>query len=270
MLRGYSGVSMARAEDRLGEVASRGNPERLGDELFAVADVLSRHGSLRRALTDPSAKGDAKSALVQGVFGGRVSDETVDVVATAAAGGRWSSSVDFLEALERLGVLAYVISAEGDGGVDDLEDGLFRFGRIVAANPQLRDALTNPQVPVQHRQKLVGRLLQGKASTATIRLAEQGVASRRGSFEGALETYQRIAAARQQRMVAVVRTAVALSEAEEDRLVGALHRIYGRQVHLNVLVEPGLLGGVRIDLGDDIIDGTVLKRLHEARRRMTT
>jgi F-type H+-transporting ATPase subunit delta len=269
MLRGFSADSLSRAEDRLGELTQRSDPERLGSELFAVEEVLGHQGSLRRALTDPSADNSAKTALVRSVFAGRVSDETVDLLDTTVT-ARWSSSADFLDGLERLGALAYVVSAENNGGIDDLEDELFRFGRIVAASPQLRDALTNPQVPVGYRQELVESLLNGKASTATIRLVQQAIASRERVFESALETYQRIAAARQQRMVAVVRTSITLTDAEQQRLSQALRRIYRRQVHLNVVVEPALLGGMRIELGDDIIDGTVLTRLQEARRRMTT
>jgi F-type H+-transporting ATPase subunit delta len=264
----FSAESLARAEERVSERASSGKPDRIGDELFAVVRVLSRQGTLRRALTDPSASSEAKTGLVRAVFGSQISDETVDVVATAAS-GRWSTSGDLLDALERLGVLAYVISAE-PRGVDDLEDDLFRFSRVVAANPALRDAITNKQVPLEHRQALVAELLDGKASPAAARLAVQAVASRERSFEAALESYQKVAADRQHRVVALVRTAMPLTDNEQERLVAALRRIYSRDVYLNLVVEPGLLGGMRIELGDDIIDGSVVGRLQDARRRMTS
>lgn len=263
----FSAESLTRAEERLSELASSGNPEQLGDELFAVVSVLGRQGTLRRALTDPSASAEAKTGLVQAVFGNQISDATTDVVATTAS-GRWSASGDLLGALERLGVLAYVISAE-PRGVDDLEDDLFRFSRVVAANPALRDAITNKQVALEHRRALVAQLLDGKASPAAARLAVQAVASRETSFEAALESYQKVAADRQHRVVALVRTAMPLTDDEQARLVAALRRIYSRDVYLNLVVEPGLLGGVRIELGDDIIDGSMLGRLYDARRRMT-
>jgi F-type H+-transporting ATPase subunit delta len=264
----FSADSLTHAEDRLSEVAASGHAERLGDELFAVVGVLSTQGSLRRALTDPSASGEAKAALVRSLFGSQVSEATLDVVA-AATSGRWSAGRDLLDALEHLGVLAYVISAEPSGAVDDLEDDLFRFSRVVAGDPRLRDAITNKQAPIQLRQALVTQLLEGKASPAALHLAVQAVASREGSFEAALESYQKVAADRQHRVVAIVRTAVALTDAEQERLVAALRHLYSRDVYLNLVVDPGLLGGMRIELGDDIIDGTVVGRLNEARRRMT-
>jgi len=84
----------------------------------------------------------------------------------------------------------------------------------------------------------------------------------------AVEDYQRVAATERERLVALVRVARPLSETEADRLKGALTRQYSRQVDLNVLVDPEVLGGVRVEIGDDVIDGTVSSRLDEARRRL--
>ncbi len=267
-MRGVSAEGMATSVERVESLAEQGDAGQLGDELFAVAGVLQTQPSLRRAMTDPSAASEAKSGLARSVFGDRLSSATVDAVATAAA-ARWSSTGDFVAAVEHLGVLALVISAEHDGHLSELEDELFRFGRVVAAAADLRDAVTNKQVPVDHRQSLVHGLLDGRASPTADRLAVQAVASGHRSFEAALEEYQRVAAERQQRIVAVVRSAVALHEEERDRLTAALSRHYGRDVHLNVVVEPEVLGGIRVELGDDVIDGTVAGRLDDARRRMT-
>lgn len=269
MLRGYSAESLALSEDRVSELAASGDGERLGDELFAVADVLRSQGSLRRALTDPSGSGDAKSSLAGAVFDGKVDDSTIDVLTTTVS-ARWSTAKDMVNAVEHLGVLALVVAAEGAGGLDDLEDELFRFGRVVAGNPSLRDAITNKQVPVRHRQDLVSALLEKKAGSPTIRLAVQAVASRERSFDAALDSYQLVAAQRQHRIVAVVRTAIDLTKTEHKKLVAALRRLYDRDVHLNVVVDASVLGGIRVELGDEVIDGTVAGRLDEARRRLTT
>ncbi len=270
MLRGIGAEGLAASRDQVSQLASSGDGDRLGDELFAVADMLGGQGSVRRALTNPSAGAEAKNGLVRALFGGgKVSDATLAVVSTTAE-ARWSSAGDLVDTLEQLGVLALVISAERAGGLDDLEDDLFRFGRVVAGDRHLRDVITNQQLPVRLRQELVAGLLEGKASPAAARLAVRAVASRERSFETALESYQKMAADRQHRMTAVVRTAVALSDAEHDRLAAALRQMYDREVHLNVVVDPTVLGGIRVELGDDIIDGTVAGRLDEARRRMTT
>jgi F-type H+-transporting ATPase subunit delta len=79
-----------------------------------------------------------------------------------------------------------------------------------------------------------------------------------------------VAADYQQRVLATVRTAIPLTSDEQERLSAELHRIYSRDVHLNVVVDPALLGGVRVELGDDIMDGTVVARLQDARRKMTS
>jgi len=267
-MRGVSAEGMAASVERVESLAEEGDAAQLGDELFAVAGVLRAQPSLRRAMTDPSAGSEAKSGLARSVFDNRLSADTVEATATAAA-ARWSSTSDFVAAVEHLGVLALIIGAEKDRHLSELEDELFRFGRVVAANPELRDAVTNKQVPAQHRQSLVQGLLDGKASPTAGRLAVQAVASGHRSFEAALAAYQQAAADRQHRLVAIVRSAVALDDEERDRLTAALSRHYGSDVHLNVVVDPEVIGGVRVALGDDVIDGTVAARLDDARRRMT-
>ncbi|MBA3265137.1 MAG: F0F1 ATP synthase subunit delta [Nocardioidaceae bacterium] len=266
-MRGISAEGLAVSTERLESVAAAGDAERLGAELFSVADLVSREGSLRRAMTDPSASSAAKTGLARTVLNGKVADPTVEVVATAA-GAKWSSTSDFVHALEQLGALALVISAERADQLSDLEDELFRFGRVVAGNPQLRDALTNKHAPVAHRQALVSSLLEGKATKPAIRLAVQAVGSRDHSFETALEDYQDLAAKRQESVIALVRTAIALNEQERARLADVLSRQYGRNIHLNVVVDPAILGGIKVELGDDVIDGSVAGRLDDARRRM--
>lgn len=266
-MRGVSAEGMAVSTERLESLAAEGDAEQLGAELFAVADVVSREASLRRAMTDPSASSSAKSDLARAVVAGKVADPTVEVLA-AAAGARWSSASDFVHALEQFGALALVIAAEREGQLSELEDELFRFGRIVTGDPELRDALTNTQVPVEQRQALASALLEGKASGPAVHLVTQAVASRGRSFETAIEDFQGLAADRQQRLIALVRTVIDLNEQERARLAEALGRQYGRNIHLNIVVDPTVLGGVKVELGDDVIDGTVAGRLDDARRRM--
>lgn len=266
-MRGISAEGYAESVERLEEVAADADNGALGVELFAVADVLGREASVRRALTDPSASGEAKAALVRTLFGDKVAGSAVDVVSAVVA-ARWSSTGDLVDAVEQLGALALVIEAERADRLADLEDELFRFGRVVAGDPELRDAITNKQVPAVRRQELVRTLLEGRASASATGLAVQAVASRHGSFEAGLESFQKLAADRQRRLVGVVRTAVELDSEQRDRLASALGSMYGRDVHLNVLVDPDVLGGIRVELGDDVIDGSIAGRLDDARRRM--
>jgi F-type H+-transporting ATPase subunit delta len=266
-MRGISAEGLATSSERVETLAAGGDAGLLGSELFAVADLLGREAGLRRALTDPAAGAEAKTQLTRAVLAGRLSDDTIEAVATAAA-SRWSSASDFVDTIELLGAIALVIDAEKQGQLSELEDELFRFGRFMLGSPELRDAITNRQVPVEHRQALVRSLLEGKASSSTISLAVHAVSSRHRSVEAALQDYEKLAAERQSRVVAVVRSAIELTDEQRDRLGVALAAQYGRQMAMNVAVDPEVLGGIRIEVGDDVIDGTILSRLDEARRRM--
>ena len=266
-MRGVSAEGLAQSVERVESLAADGDAAELGTALFAVADLLGHEPSLRRAMTDPSADGESKRRLAHAVFDDKLTTDAVEAAATAAA-SRWSSAGDFVDAMEYLAALSLVIAADKDGQLSELEDELFRFARVVSASPQLRDAITNQQLGIQRRQDLVSGLLDGKVSQSAERLAVHAVSSRTGSFEAALEDYQQIAAARQQRLVALVRTAIELTDEQHDRLAAALAEQYGQEVHLNIVLDPTVLGGIRVELGDDVIDGTITSRLDEARRQI--
>jgi F-type H+-transporting ATPase subunit delta len=268
LMRGISAEGLADSVARVEKLAGSGDAATLGSELFAVADLLGHEAALRRALTDPSASRDARQHLVRAIFDGKLGSEAIEVVATAA-GSRWSSASDFMDAVEQLAALSLVIASERAGELSELEDELFRFGRVILGDPRLRDAITNRQVPAEHRQALVRSLLEGKASDSAVTLAVHAVASRQRSVELALENYQQVAAERRQRLIAVVRSAIALTEDQRDRLTAALGKLYGTKIQLNVVVDPEVIGGVRVELGDDVIDGSVSARLDEAARRLT-
>jgi F-type H+-transporting ATPase subunit delta len=263
-MRGVSTESLARTREAL---ASATGNDTLGSELFAVARLLDTNGTLRRALTDPSRPGEAKSGMVEQLLTGKVSGTTLSVVRAAAA-GRWSSSRDLPDALDDLSVEADVAYADGQGKLDDLEDELFRLERVIARERGLAEKLADRNLPVDKRQELLTGLLQGKADGTTIRLAERAVAGRGRSIAGALTSYQTAAANRRNASIATVRVATDLNEDERARLSTALSRQYGRNIQVNVIVDPAVLGGVRIDIGDEVIDGTVAAKLSDAQRRI--
>jgi F-type H+-transporting ATPase subunit delta len=269
-MRGASADSLATLTEALGSaVAGGADAARLGEDLFAVADVLRREPSLRRVATDPSVAPEAKSDLVRQLFADRIDGTATDLVAQAA-GLRWAATRDLGDALEQLGVIAVVRGAEGAGYADALEDELFAFGRLVADNPGLRDALSDPARSVDDKRSLLRSLLEGRATNATVRLAEQAVAGTHRTVSAAIEEYQKVAAAHRNRLVATVHAARPLAEGDRRRLAEALRRQYGRDVHLNIVVDPAVVGGIKVDIGDDVIDGTVATRLDEARRRLAS
>ena len=160
-----------------------------------------------------------------------------------------------------------VISAEDALG--EVEDELFRFARTVAADISLRDAFAARTVGTERKAELVRKLLADKVSPETQRLAVQAAVAPRGiRTEQALDRYLEAAAARRRQLVAEVVAASPLTEAQRERLSTALRRIYGRDIRINLDVDPEVLGGLRIQVGGELIDSTVLARLHGARRSL--
>jgi F-type H+-transporting ATPase subunit delta len=268
-MRGISRASLAQVEERLEPLTAA--PEQanaLGSELFAVAGLLASEPALRRALTDPSRSREARAGLASAVLSGKVSAGCLSLVGEAAA-ARWSAPGDLTDATEQLAVQAIVAAAEQEGRLDDLEDELFRFGRVVASTPELRIALTNPFVPADGKQALLADLLAGKATPEAVRLVTQAAVNPLGrSLDVSLEEYARIAAQRRERLVAEVHVAAPLSQRQRQRLGQVLATAYGHQVHLNVVLDPRVAGGMTIKIGDELIDGSVATRLAEARRGM--
>lgn len=267
-MRGASAEALAALTEKIGAVVEGGaDAFRVAEDLFAVSDVLRREPALRRVLSDLSVTPEAKADLVRSIFGDKLDPASLDLVA-GAVGRRWAATRDLGDALEYVGVVAVVRGAERAGQADSLEDELFAVERLVADNHELRDALSDPARSIDDKRALLRGLLEGKATPATIRLAEQALAGTFRTVLVALEEYQRIAADQRNRLVAEVRVAHALPEADEQRLMGALARQYGRPVHLNVVVDPHVIGGLRVEIGDEVIDGTVVSRLDDARRRL--
>lgn len=240
----------------------------LADELAAVTALLEREVSLRRVLTDPAQAGEAKAALVQRVLGGQVGGPATDLV-SGMVRSRWSGSRDLVDAVEELADLADLVAAERDGSLDDVEDELFRFARTTASSTDLRSALTSRTAAPAAKSALVQQLLRGRARPVTERLVTRLVIQPRGrSLEAGLEALSKLAAERRNRSVAVVTSAVPLSDEQKRRLGASLAKLYGRQVHLNLDVDPEILGGIRVQVGDEVINGSVADRLERAQRRM--
>jgi len=267
-MHGSSADSLARLTDQvLAAVDGGADGAELGSGLFAAATVLLDQPSLRRALTDPSAEAAARSSLAESVFGKHLSDAAGAVVA-ASAGHRWAASGDLATALEQLGVVAVVKAADRDGAGDLVEAELFGFGRTVVENPDLRSALSDPARSVDDKRGLVRSLLEGKAHAGTVQLVEQAVGGTHLTLTNAIDTYVDLAAHTRNRLVALVRVAQPLDADEEKRLAAALSAQYDRTVHLNTVVDPSVLGGIHVSVGDEVIDGTVSSRLDDASRRL--
>ncbi|MEU6344319.1 F0F1 ATP synthase subunit delta [Streptomyces sp. NPDC046977] len=269
-MNGASREALAAARERLDALADNTSVDaaKLAEDLAAVTGLLDREGTLRRALTDPAQSGEAKAGLVQTVLRGQVGGEALDLF-SGMVRSRWSQSRDLTDALEELSFGADLIAAERAGHLDDVEDELFRFGRIVSGSTDLRAALTDRAAGAQAKAGLLRSLLGGRSNPVTERLVVRLVTHPRGrSLEAGLDGLSKLAAARRGRTVAVVVSAVPLSDRQKQRLGAALATIYGRPVHLNLDVDPEVLGGIQVRVGDEAINGTIAERLEEAARRM--
>ena len=267
-MRGASAEAFADLLEQLEQALGSADADqaKVGADLFGVAGVLRSEAGLRRVATDVATDADAKSRLVRSIFEDRLEPLSLDVVADAVR-RRWTASRDLADTLEHLGVVAVVRSA-GDRDASRLADELFSVQRLVAENPDLRGALSDPVRSQQDKRELLRGLLEGEALPATVTLAEQALSGSYRTVGVALEDYQKVAASVRDERVAEVRVAQPLADDEERRLEQALSRQYGREVHLNVIVDPTLIGGMRVEIGDDVIDGSVASRLDQARRKL--
>ena len=284
-----SRAALTEARERLGELTHRpsgllerardlvGGPPRvveadelvgLADELFAVARLLEGQPSLRRALSDPAGKPADRAALAQRLLAGKVSDATLDLVQTLAR-QRWSRPFDLIEAAEILATEAALDAADTRGELEGVEDELFRFGRIVAGDPDLSRILTDRAAPAAGKTALLDQLLSGRVSPVTEQLLRNHLTrSTVSNAETAIERLSEVASRRRGQSVAHVTAAAPLTAAQEARLADVLGRVYGRAIGLQVTVDPAVLGGLVIRVGDEVIDGSVLRRLDEAGRRL--
>jgi F-type H+-transporting ATPase subunit delta len=234
-------------------------------EMFAVVDALDASPTLRRAVTDPGRPEGARRALVHGLLDGKIDKAVVDLVAEAAT-LRWAGGRTFAAALERQAVRAQLIVGDRRGELDDTEDQLFRFARLVESNPELRNLLGDRAIELSNRQELVEGLLRGRANNATIVLARRAVSARERTFGHTIDGYVTLAAAQKNRALATVRVAKPLSSDQRKRLRTALSKQIGREVAMQEVIDPDVLGGMRVEIGDEVFEGTVSDRLEAARR----
>lgn len=264
----WVGRFMPSVAQRVESVLPVSGPLGIGDALFAVAALLDGQASLRSALTDPARSGDDKAALVRSLFAGKVPDQVVDLVSNMVQ-NRWSRPRDLAEATASLGIEAVLVSAQRHDRLGEVQDELFRFSRIVAAQPELRLALTDRALPVDRKSELLTELLKEKTTVESARLIVHAVTEPRGrSLEVNLEGLATAAAARRQRQLATVTSAVPLTEQQRDRLAAALSAQLGFDVQINVVIDPEVVGGLRVSLGGELIDGTLASRMGDAQRRI--
>lgn len=268
-MRGASRASYAELRERLdATVTTAATAEQVGDELFAVVRLLDSEHGLRRALADPAKLSQEKADVAGRLLHGKVSTETEELI-TEAAAARWASPGDLADGIEQVAIEALTLAAQFGGTLDDLEDDLFRFARLVSGQPSLREALIGPTA-ADAKRSLLTDLLGGKVSGPSLSLITQVLTHPRGrSPQAALDLCAGIAAQRREQLIAVVRAATELTVEQRRRLARALTEAYGQGIHLNVVHDPAVIGGMSVQIGDELIDGTAASRLAEVRRRLS-
>jgi|SRR5690625_707249 len=261
--------SLAQLHTELKDTLSVGGVE-LGAQLFAALKVIDDHGALRRSVTDPTVEATRRQELIRKIFTNQVSADAV-MVLEKLAGARWTTEREFGDAVEEMAATAAIYSAEKEGlaGLKALTQQLLEFNSTVDASHELQRALTDQQAPVTARGDLADKLMSDTALPAAKLLVRQAVEQPRGAKPAELvRRFADLSALQQRQWIADVTVARPLQQAQLDRLGKSLSKIFGRDLTLNVETDPQLVGGMRIQVGDEVIDSSVASRLNDLNTKL--
>ena len=265
-LGGTSRQSLATARAAL-KGKSESEAAKFAAELFTALAALDASAPLRRALTDASRDAKDKVKLVNDLFS-KGAGSTLALLGELAS-LKWSRPSDLANAVEQLAIEAEATSANISGELDRLEEELFGFSRVVASENELLQSLSSNKYSAEGKRVLVAKLFGGKVSPATSRMLGHLVSGLRGrNLEGTISHYIKATAARRARMIANVKSAIALTGSQKEKLAATLAAKIGQPVRLNVEIDPTVIGGVSIRFADELIDATIVNRLAEASRAL--
>ncbi|MGB3356960.1 MAG: F0F1 ATP synthase subunit B/delta [Mycobacterium sp.] len=239
----------------------------LAENLPAVAKLLLDEPALNKALAQPTEESAAKVQMVERLFTDKVDANTLKLLNTAVS-QRWSSEANLIDAVEHVARLALLVRAERDGQAEEVEEQLFRFGRVLDNESRLSRLLSDHMVPTERRVSLLQNVLDsgGGVNATAAALLTQTVELLRGEpAEVAVNELAELAVARRGEVVAEVTAAADLSDEQATRLTEVLSRIYGHPVSVQLNIDPAVLGGLLIAVGDEVIDGSISSRLEAAR-----
>lgn len=273
-MRSASRVALTRLRKRFDEVADDLGDQALStlaDDLTSVAAMLNRESVVTRYLTVPADDAAPRVRLLERVVSDKVGQPAFDVLKYAVC-ERWSATSDLVDAIELVLRHALLMRAERAGQVDEVEEQLFRFSRILDVQPRLSILLGDYEAPAEARVRLLRNVLEGASgdfNPIAVDLLSKTVELLRGQpAEAAVLTLAEVAVARHGEVVAHVGAAAELSEAQRERLTQVLTRIYGHPVSVQMQIDPELLGGLAITVGDEIIDATLSSRLASAQNQL--
>lgn len=235
-----------------------------GEQLLDASLVVAGSPQLRAALADGTAEVENRRGIAAAVFAGYA--PVAKTVLEALVSQRWSSAGDLVAGIEELGIRAVADSAPKSVSIDEE---LFAFSAAVSSSAELELALGSKLGEVDGRISLVKDLLGNKASEQTVAIVTALIAQPRGRRVGELLRYAANLVAEQAGVaIATVTVANALSKASVERLQKALTAQYDKEIRINEIVDPRVLGGMRVQVGDEVIDGTISNRISDLRLQL--
>jgi F-type H+-transporting ATPase subunit delta len=242
----------------------------LSGELAAVAELLGREPILSRHLAEATGDTDAKKQLLSRLLSGKAGANTIELLNTAVS-VRWSATKDFGAAVEHVARLSLLVRAEREHQAEEVAEQLFRFGRILQTEPRLNNLLGDYSKPAAERVSLLRGVFDrsgGVNSTAAALLSQTVELLHGQRADEAVQDLAQLAVAHRGELVAEVQAADELSDTQRQRLADVLARVYHHPVSVQLNVDPELLGGLSVAVGDEVIDGTLSSRLVAAETKL--
>ena len=241
---------------------------KFAEEIFAIGAAVGSSIQLRNILSDPSGEKKAKAGALQAVFGKAVSKEALEFAGTLS-GYRWSKGGDLVAAFTQLGVFTVAGIVAKAKKLEELESELFAFTQALASDRELQSAFSSRQASLDAKLELIDALAKKKASEAAALLLRNAVINSRNlRLAVVLEDFIKQVSAYGARLVANVTVAAELSKSQLERLEATLTKTYGQEINLNVEIDPSILGGVKVQVSGEIIDGSVVARLNQAKMQL--
>ena len=243
---------------------------RIGNELFTITNVLDHNIRLERALTDPSRPVEDKVALLNKLVGDQAHEMTMEIL-TDLVGRRWSRVSDIANAVEDFGVDGMMYYADATDATLQVSIELAELHSALLNLPVVRSGLSSDRAPAEARIKLLYALVGNKdLNKVTMRLAEHAACNPRNrrylsTIHWLINKFSR----HMGESMVTVTTAAPLKQEQVDKLIAVYSKKLGRPVHINSNVDPTVIGGMRIEIGDEVTDNTVVAQLQQLQRRVT-